>query len=337
LESNVKIEKSDEHTLGEWEVDYEATCKAEGLRYKKCSVCKRKVETETIPVSTEHKYDVGACSLCSAIQPDSEGLEFKSLGDGTASVAGIGTCKDSSLVIPELTPAGERVVSIETAAFLHQTSVTSVVIPDSVVSFGTKPFQGSSLLRAKVPAAVVGAVKCDTLKSLTVVGTGEIPALAMADATTLESIVISDGVTAIGAEAFARCRDLTSVSMGADVQTVGDSAFIACSLLRSVRLGSGVVSIGSFAFSKCASITTLVIPASVKLIGSSAFLAHNKNGVNVSTLSSVIFETTDGWFATPDPADTSLGVSIGSAQLADRSEAALVLHTVYANNYLVRV
>ena len=70
----------------------------------------------------------------------SEGLRFISNGDGTCYVSGIGSCRDSDVVIPPVSPNGDRVTSIKNYAFEDCYNVTSITIPDSVTSIGDTAF-----------------------------------------------------------------------------------------------------------------------------------------------------------------------------------------------------
>ena len=62
----------------------------------------------------------------------SQGLEYTSNGDGTCYVSGIGTCTDVDIVIPAVSPDGERVVGIGAHAFENCVNIISVVIPEGV-------------------------------------------------------------------------------------------------------------------------------------------------------------------------------------------------------------
>ena len=116
----------------------------------------------------------------------------------------------------------------------------------------------------------------------------------------ITSIVIGNGVTSIGIDAFygenrylnltsvtfadnsvletigvhAFCDSgLTSLTIPASVKTIGDNAFEGCKNLTSVTFAtnSALETIGDIAFAQCTALTTVTIPASVKTIGEYAF------------------------------------------------------------------
>lgn len=338
IESNVKIEKSDEHTLGEWEIEYESTCAINGSKFQKCTVCKKKVNTETMPLLTEHSYVFGSCTACKTMQPASTGLVFTALGDGTAELTGIGSCKDTSIVVPEKSPTGDVVVSIGSAAFINQSAIASVIVPDTVTSAAADAFSGCSIVQARVPAAVVPAVNCSTIVELKVWGSGEIPAAAMENASNLETLTIADGVTKIGDDAFNGCVKLYSVFMPNSLVEIGSRAFARCTVLEHVSLGSGVVIIGDYAFNNAKSIKRITIPASVKYIGINAFASFTAGSSvrkNISELANVVFEITEGWYAADDAAATT-GRNVDSTTLESTTLAATMINETYSECYIKR-
>ena len=87
----------------------------------------------------------------------------------------------------------------------------------------------------------------------------------------VKRVIIGDGVTTIGKNAFYGCSSLTSVTIPNSVTTIGDWAFANCISLTSVTIPNSVTTIGEAAFSNCSSLTSVTIPNSVTTIEHLAF------------------------------------------------------------------
>lgn len=68
------------------------------------------------------------------------GLLYRSYGDGTCILVGVGSCRDACVVIPEFSPNGDRVVEIAPQAFYGCNTVTAIQIPRSVRLVGSLAF-----------------------------------------------------------------------------------------------------------------------------------------------------------------------------------------------------
>ena len=119
----------------------------------------------------------------------------------------------------------------------------------------------------------------DSTGTLTIFGTG-----AMTDywsynypwdtfRSSIVKIVISNGVTNIGNQAFMDCDSLTSVTIPDSVTSIGNNAFSRCIRLTNVTIPDNVTSIGDTAFYCCTSLTSINIPDSVTSIGGNAFMS----------------------------------------------------------------
>ena len=89
--------------------------------------------------------------------------------------------------------------------------------------------------------------------------------------TEIETVVISDGVTSIGENAFFECTSLKNVTIPSSVRTINEGAFFYCEALTDIKIPESVTSIGDSAFYYCDALTDITIPESVTSIGDSAF------------------------------------------------------------------
>jgi len=137
----------------------------------------------------------------------------------------------------------------------------------------------------------------------------------------ITGVIIGDGVSAIGNEAFSGCSKMTSVVIGNSVTVIGYSAFSSCSSLASVTIPNSVTDIGAGAFSDCSSLSSVTIGSSVTNIGGSAF-RHcgslteivNYQKIPQKIQISVYMGVSDHPFAFVDIANCTLLVPAGSVE-----------------------
>lgn len=87
----------------------------------------------------------------------------------------------------------------------------------------------------------------------------------------ITSVVIEEGVTSIGMNAFYQNTKINSVKIANSVTRIGNYAFASCSALSSIPLGEGLTVIDENAFFNCTALTSVTIPNSVESIGKGAF------------------------------------------------------------------
>ena len=87
----------------------------------------------------------------------------------------------------------------------------------------------------------------------------------------LASVTIPDSVTSIENYAFYECSSLTDIVIPNSVTSIGNSVFERCSNLSNITLSNNITSIGSGAFTDCRSLPSITIPDSVTSIGGNAF------------------------------------------------------------------
>ena len=222
------------------EVTTPATCTTDGEKDYTATVTfnnQTYTDVKTVTVEkTGHSISDNSCVYCG--QPASEGLAMVLISEGEYTVSGIGTCTDTEILIPT-TYNGMPVVSVEASAFLNNTAITSVVLPDGITSIGENAFNG-----------------CESLTSVTFGKNSQLSSIgpgAFNYCYSLESITIPESVTNIGSEAFNYCCDLRSVTFGENSQltSIGDGAFNWCESLESITIPASVTSIGEWAFVEC--------------------------------------------------------------------------------------
>lgn len=222
------------------EVTTPATCTTDGEKDCTATVTfnnQTYTDVKTVTVEkTGHSISDNSCVNCG--QPASEGLDMVLISEGEYTVSGIGTCTDTEILIPT-TYNDLPVVSVEASAFLNNTAITSVVLPDGITSIGEKAFNG-----------------CESLTSVTFGKNSQLSSIgpgAFNYCYSLESITIPESVTSIGSEAFNYCCGLRSVTFGENSQltSIGDYAFLGCYSLESITIPASVTSIGEWAFVEC--------------------------------------------------------------------------------------
>ena len=76
-------------------------------------------------------------------------------------------------------------------------------------------------------------------------------------------VVVGEGITSTGENAFSHMPNLTSVVLPSTLQEIGDGAFSHCTALPEIKIPDRVERIGSWAFSTCYNLEEITIPDSV--------------------------------------------------------------------------
>lgn len=170
-------------------------------------------------------------------------------------------------------------------AFMNNSDITSITMPESVTSIGHYAFEGcSNLTSITIPDSVTEIENnpfqsCTGLKEFKgkyAIDGGQ--ALAMGDkfvafapGSDETEYTIPHGISEIGMTAFYGCSNLVSVIIPEGVTTIGISAFNRCGFI-SVSIPNSVTSIDDMAFYKCESLQSVYSEAIIPpAIGNKAF------------------------------------------------------------------
>lgn len=194
---------------------------------------------------------------------------------------------------------GSKLTQIGSCVFRDCSSLTKIVIPESVTGIGDYAFTNcSSLAEITIPEGVTalgsGAFSgCGSITEITIpAGVKELSS-TFSNCTNLKSVTFSENsnLTFLGNSSFSKCTSLTEITVPASVTSLGARLFEYCSNLKSVEFekGSRVKNIGSNVFGSSTekealnALEKITIPASVEVLGKNAFY-------NCKSLKSVIFE-----------------------------------------------
>ena len=212
-----------------------------------------------------------------------EGYYTYTVENGEATIIDCDKGISGDVVIPsEL--GGYPVTEIGDWAFEDCTGLTSITIPDSVISISYQSFYA-----------------CKNLKSIIIPeGVANIGDEAFEHCSKLSDISISDRATSIGDYAFyntawynsqpsgityigkvlykykGTMSENTSIVIPEGIKGIADSAFRDCHGLTSITIGNSVTNIGKQAFEGCTGLTSITMPDSVTSIDWRAFYRCDK-------------------------------------------------------------
>ena len=212
---------------------------------------------------------------------------------------------DTDVVTDFQVPAsvdGYQVTDINMNLFKNNTTIKSIVLPNTITDLSRDTFNGctnlesidlsatsietigsnmfgncTSLVSVVLPDTLEtieyrAFYNCSSLKSIVLPsGVETIGSEAFCGCATLESVVLPESLTVIENNTFAYCYDLESVTLPSALETIKGSAFRYCSSLTSIEIPNSVTRIESSAFDSCSNLTTVKMPDSIEYIGSGVF------------------------------------------------------------------
>ena len=137
----------------------------------------------------------------------STGLDFRSNGDGTCAVSGVGSCTSACILIPPTSPAGDTVTAILPYAFAEGI-VGAIELPSTVTTLTAESFAGCVRLSyVRVASGNTSFLEYDGVL-YTADGTTLLYCPAARSATTLQ---LHPSLRRIAAGAFSACSELATV------------------------------------------------------------------------------------------------------------------------------
>lgn len=99
--------------------------------------------------------------------------------------------------------------------------------------------------------------------------------------TALKELTLPEGLQSIGDEAFLECRSLTSISFPSSLTEIGGGAFQGCRGLTEVNFSEGLQAVNEWTFAVCEGLTAVDLPESLTCIGEYAFYSSGLETVNI--------------------------------------------------------
>ena len=212
------------------------------------------------------------------------------VGNNKATITGlIDGYNPTALKIPSKI-GGYPVTRIGDSAFKNCTSLTSVTMPDSIVSIGDYAFSGcTSLTNIKIPDCVVSIgnsvfSNCTALQELTMPCSVEFEKDSFLDCYNIKKVTLTKGTGKIPGfyaniinSSSDNCapwsinnKSLKKIIVEDGVTSIGDFAFVNCNA-KSIELPNSITEISLGAFTGCKNLTDFIIPDGVTSIGRNTF------------------------------------------------------------------
>ncbi len=254
------------------DIAVDATCTTAGLTEgSHCAGCGEVYTAQQTIEKLGHNFEGDQCTRCGRTY--STGLVYEDV-EGGCIIAGIGTCTDKEIIVLG-SHDGKTILGIGEYAF-KGCSITSIIIPDGVLSIGKGAFDGCS---------------------------------------NLTEVILPEEITSIGEEAFRYCTRLESLNIPASVKTIGKNVLFGCAKIEAITVAQGneiyhsngnclietaskvliagtnnsiipsdgsVIEIGSYAFSHRDALENLTIPEGIKKIADYAFYGSQLVSVEFS-------------------------------------------------------
>ena len=194
-----------------------------------------------------------------------------------------------------ITTADTALTTVGEHAFSGCSYLLNMTLPGTVVSMGegllegcgrleslTIPFVGGEssaaetaylgyLFGARHYTFTAGYLPASLVTVTVTEGCTAIPANAFFECASIREIHLPEGVTAIGRRAFYGCERLTAMTLPDSVVSMGDDAFHGCIRMQTFEGGAGLTDLGVQTFMGCLSLAAVTLPKTVTALPNSCF------------------------------------------------------------------
>ena len=206
----------------------------------------------------EHVLDAsGNCSICLKPISDTAGVLYDYSLDGTF-IEVIGYIGTATNVRIASTYNDLPVKSIYANSFKDQTAITSVIIPDSVVSIGESAFSGCTSLESVTISESVETIGHNAFLGCTKMNAVYIDSMSAWCKVDLASQYSNPMYS--GCNLYCDGKLVLNLTIPKDITLINAYAFTGCQSITELTVHDGVTSIGLSAFENCASIKNMTIP-----------------------------------------------------------------------------
>ncbi|MCH5303655.1 MAG: leucine-rich repeat protein [Ruminococcus sp.] len=260
----------------------ESTAKA-STKKKKEDKNSKKPATENTTVSATNATSQKSLSKIETKEEkekkyDGKDFEYQVLSDKTLKLTAYNGDSTDIKIPSEI---NDNKVSVLGEKLFKDSSITSVLIPDTVTEIEYGAFENASKLENVEMSKNIKNIgssafySCVKLKKIDFYNVKSIGSSAFGRCDSLSEVTVPSTAAKVGTAAFCDCSGLKVVYLNSDCDDQNafeyNRTFAHCESLKTLYIGEGVKTIASYAFYQCTALKNIYLPSSLRKIGVSAF------------------------------------------------------------------